>query len=245
MESTTEATTQQNNEVFRINSENTQLKECINKTIKIWRRFHLDYNQISYITKEARKLLEVKRIKPSVVVVQRLSKEEIEKIINYAYELKGIYGLMVKTLFFTGCRVNEFVNIKIEHINFGENEIYVEKGKRNKQRFVPTFPFLKQEILTHVGSRKQGYLFETRLNNKFSTRRVQQIIKQISKEAGIERKVYPHLLRKSIATFLLNRGMPIDQVQLFLGHSKLETTQIYAKTSIQNLKENYQRLIEG
>jgi integrase/recombinase XerD len=234
----------QKEDELRTDSEKTKLKECAKETAKIWRKYHLDYNQSGYVTKEVRKALELKPSKPTVQIVQRLTQDEIERMINYAYEIKGQYGLIVKTLFFSGCRVNEFVNIKISHINFIENEIYIAQGKGSKQRYVPIFPFLKQELLTHVQDRKEGYLFETRLNNKFSTRRVQQIIKQVAKEAGIDRKVYPHLLRKSIATFLLNKGMPIDQVQLFLGHSKLETTQIYARTSIQNLKDNYQKLIQ-
>lgn len=220
------------------------LREVIEETIKLWRKHHLDYNQISYITKTARKNLIIARIKQGSHIIQRLSQSEVESIINLAYQKKGSYGLIIKVLFFTGVRVNELVNIKVEHINLAENEIYVAMGKGGKQRYVPIFPFLKQEIITHLGTRANGYLFESRLNDKFSTRRIQQIVKQISKEAGINRNVYPHLFRKSIATFLLNKGMPIDQVQQFLGHSKLETTQIYAQTSIQNLKDNYQKLIE-
>jgi integrase/recombinase XerD len=230
---------------FHTTSEKAKLREVIEETIKLWRKHHLDYNQVGYITKSARKNLEISRVKPRTQIIQRLSQEEVQSIINLAYQKKGLYGLIIKVLFFSGCRVNELVNIKAEHINFSENEIYIEMGKGQKQRYVPIFPFLKQELLTHLADRRQGYLFESRLNDKFSTRRIQQIVKQVSKEAGINRNVYPHLFRKSIATFLLNKGMPIDQVQQFLGHSKLETTQIYAKTSIQNLKDNYQKLIEG
>lgn len=230
--------------VFRANNGKAQFKDLVNETVKLWRKAHLDYDQISYVVKQARKALDIRKYKKQCLVVQRLSQEEAQKLINTAYEKKGLYGLMLKTLFFTGCRVNEFCNIKVDHVNFSEAEVYVQEGKGGKQRYVPIFPFLRDEIRTHVGDRKAGYLFETRLNDRFSTRRVQQVVKELSAEAGINRKVYPHLLRKSIATFLLNKGMPIDQVQQFLGHSKLETTQIYAQTSIQSLKDNYVRLIK-
>jgi integrase/recombinase XerD len=231
------------NAEFRANSEKAKFKEVIRATARLWRKHHLDYNQISYVTKKTRKALEVKPLKGKAEVVQRLSREEAERIINHAYSKKGLYGLMVKTLFFTGLRVNEFVNLRVEHVNFSESEIFVERGKGSKQRYVPIFPFLRDELRIHGGDRRTGYLFESRLNDRFSKRRVQQIIRQVAREAGITRKVYPHLLRKSIATFLLNKGMPIDQVQKFLGHSKLETTQIYAQTSIQSLKDSYQRLL--
>ena len=62
----------------------------------------------------------------------------------------------------------------------------------------------------------------------------------------IKKRVYPHLLRHSVATTLLKRGMPIDQNQNFLGHSKLETTQVYAESTTEMIKESYRRaLSEG
>jgi integrase/recombinase XerD len=69
---------------------------------------------------------------------------------------------------------------------------------------------------------------------------MQAIVKQCAQAAGITKRVYPHLLRHSIATLLLDSGqVPLDQVQKFLGHLQLSTTQIYAETSIQALGENY------
>jgi integrase/recombinase XerD len=55
----------------------------------------------------------------------------------------------------------------------------------------------------------------------------------------------PHLLRHSVATTLLERGMPIEQIQKFLGHAKLETTQIYAESSAEMIKASYQRALAG
>ena len=70
-------------------------------------------------------------------------------------------------------------------------------------------------------------------------------MKESALAAGIAKRVYPHLLRHSIATILLDSGeVPIDQVQKFLGHLQLSTTQIYAQTSIRALGENYLRALE-
>jgi integrase/recombinase XerD len=67
-----------------------------------------------------------------------------------------------------------------------------------------------------------------------------------AREAGIVKRVYPHLLRHSIATILLDSGqMPIDQVQKFLGHRRLSTTQIYAETSVRALGDNYLRALSS
>jgi site-specific recombinase XerD len=58
-------------------------------------------------------------------------------------------------------------------------------------------------------------------------------------DAQITKRVYPHLLRHSVATTLLERGTPIEQIQKLLGHSKLETTQIYVESSGEMIKESY------
>jgi integrase/recombinase XerD len=65
------------------------------------------------------------------------------------------------------------------------------------------------------------------------------VVKRFARQAGIAKRVYPHLLRHSIATMLLDSGLvPIDQVQKFLGHFQLSTTQIYAETSTRAPGEN-------
>ncbi len=64
-------------------------------------------------------------------------------------------------------------------------------------------------------------------------------------QAKIAKRVYPHLLRHSVATTLLERGMPLEQIQKLLGHSKLETTQIYAESTPEMIKESYQRALGG
>jgi integrase/recombinase XerD len=75
-------------------------------------------------------------------------------------------------------------------------------------------------------------------------RTLQAIVKRCAQQAGIAKRVYPHVLRHSIATILLDSGLvPIDQVQKFLGHLQLSTTQIYAETSARALGENYVRAL--
>jgi len=79
----------------------------------------------------------------------------------------------------------------------------------------------------------------------YSPRRIQQIIKETAADAQITKRFYPHLLRHSVATTLPERGMPLEQIQKFLGHSKLEMTQIYAESSAEVIKESYQRALAG
>jgi integrase/recombinase XerD len=221
------------------------LTAVIAATKKLWRQAHLTYDQTHYVAKEVRRALAIERPKTRKRVVARLSREEERKLITHAYRVQGTRGLLIKTLFQTGARVSEFVNIKVEEVFFEEQMILISKAKGGKSRYVPMLPELAHELRTHLGHRAVGYLFETIHATAYSPRRIQQIIKQTADEAQIAKRVYPHLLRHSVATTLLERGMPLEQIQKFLGHAKLETTQIYAESSPEMLKESYRRALGG
>ena len=163
----------------------------------------------------------------------------------HAYRTQGTRGLLIKTLFQTGAPVSEFVNITADEVFFDEQMILIAKAKGGKSRYVSIRPELAHELRTHLGHRTVGYLVETIHATADSPRRIQQIIKQTADEAQITKCVYPHLLRHSVATTLLERGTPLEQIQKFLGHAKLETTQMYAESSPEMLKESYRRALGG
>src|SRR5712692_7334970 len=219
------------------------LKLLIRTTTKLWRKYHLTYDQARYVGKEARRALGVKRVKVRKRAIQRLSREEEQRLIQRAYRDTGERGLLIKTLFQTGTRVSEFVNIRVEDFFLDEAMILITKGKGGKSRYVPILPELAQELRTHLGTRTTGYLFETNRHLAYSPRRIQQIVKATAATAKIKKRVYPHLLRHSVATTLLERGMPIEQIQKFLGHAKLETTQVYAESTPEMIKDSYRRAL--
>lgn len=222
-------------------TQDKNLRELISATTKLWRKYHLTYDQARYIGKEVRRELSIKRTKTRKTAIVRLSREEETKLINQAYRDEGQNGLLIKTLFLTGTRVAEFVSIKVEDFFFDELMIFIEKGKGGKSRYVPILPELAQELKTHLNGRQTGYIFESNRHSGFSTRRIQQIVKETADRAEITKKVHPHLLRHSVATFLLEKGMPLEQIQKFLGHSKIETTQIYAESTTEMIKDRYQK----
>lgn len=221
------------------------LKELIATTTKLWRKNHLTYDQARYVSKEVRKRLGINRTKTRKRVVERLSRDEESRLIRQAYKDHREHGLLIKTLLQSGARVSEFVNVRLNDFFFDEQMLLIDKGKGGKSRYVPLLPELAQELQTHLGDRRTGYLFETNRHTAYSPRRVQQIVKAVAEGAKITKRVYPHLLRHSVATTLLERGMPIDQIQKFLGHSKLETTQIYAESTTEMIKESYRRALAG
>ena len=123
-------------------------------------------------------------------------------------------------------------------------QIYLAVAKGGSDGFVPVLPALAQELRTFLAGRKQGYLFESNRHDKYTPRYIQKIVKEAARAAGIEKTVTPHRLRASVATLLLDEGMPLEQVQKFLRHKRIATTQIYAETSVRAVGENYIKALE-
>ena len=222
---------------------NSDLQAVIKATEKLWRRHHLTYDQTRHVAKEVRRVLEIERPQGRVRVIERLSREEERRLINTAYRVPGTRGLLIKTLFQTGTRVSEFVNMQVEDVYFEEQMILIRRGKGGKPRYVPLLPELAQELHTHLQGRTKGYLFETNRHAAFSPRRIQQLVKEMAALAGITKRVSPHVLRHSVATTLLEHGMPLEQIQKFLGHAKIDTTQVYAASTTAMIKESYQQAL--
>ena len=224
---------------------NDPLHLVITETIKLWRRAHLTYDQTRYVAKAARRALTLTAPTMRTHVVARLSREEERRLIAQAYRMPGVRGLLIKTLFQTGARVSEFVNIQAKEVYCDEQMLLLAHAKGGKQRYVPLLPELAHELRTYLRDRTQGYLFETIRHTRYSPRRIQQLVQETAALAGIDKRVYPHLLRHSVATTLLERGMPLEQIQKFLGHAKLETTQVYAESTAAMIKASYQQALSG
>lgn len=229
----------------KVRSKRTPVSAVIRETTRLWRQAHLTYDQAIQVSKHVRARLELERPAKRPTAVERLSRDEERKLIARAYRARGARGLLVKTLLFSGARVSEFVGLKVSDFYFEESMLRIRKGKGKKSRAVPILPALAQELKTYLDGREAGYLFETRSATGFSPRRVQQIIKETAASAKIGKRVYPHLLRHTVAQHLLEGGMPLEQVQKFLGHAKIDTTQIYAASSPAMIRESYQRALEG
>jgi integrase/recombinase XerD len=225
------------------NANAKSLKAAIRQTAAIWRREHLTYDDARAVGRAVRLQLGLGRPKTRQGTVDRLSRDEARRLIDHAYRASGRNGLLVKTLLFTGARVSEFVAIRLEDVFPEETAIRIRNGKGGKERSVPILPALAQELRTHVGSRRAGYLFETRSASGFTSRRVQQIVAEVARAAGITKAVHPHLLRHSIAQSLLDGGMALEEVQRFLGHSTIQTTEIYAQSTPAAIAGSYRRAL--
>ena len=177
-----------------------------------------------------------------------LSENEVEKLLD-APDENTFIGIrdktMIETLYSCGLRISELVDLEIIHVNLRQGVIRV-LGKGQKERLVP----MGQKLINLIGiyfskleenkiKNSSNFLFLSQRGKKITRQAFWHRIKIYASKAGLENnKISPHILRHAFATHLLNNGADLRVVQLLLGHSDLNTTQIYtevAKRRLQNL----------
>lgn len=174
-----------------------------------------------------------------------LSIDEIKNLLSVFDETKPTEyrdKTMVLVMYSAGLRVSELINLEKRSINF-EEKLITLKGKGNKERFVP-LNYIALEYLNNYLSQnknnkvfsKSKYLFINKKDGKPLTRQYFFVeLNKYAKRAGIDKKISPHTLRHSFATHLLENGADLRVVQELLGHSKIETTQIYTHLSTKKI----------
>jgi integrase/recombinase XerD len=218
----------------------------IRKLAKILRDGNYSYDQSADLIKKARR--EVGLSPPDRSgqgSPERLSSEEQEAFLNAAYDRDGRTGLMMRVLLETGARVSAFVKIRVEDISFRDLEIRLRETKGDKPRDVPILSSLANELRLHVGERETGWLFRSRQGGHYSKRRVQQLVRSVAEDAEIKKRVYPHLLRHTVAQKLADEGMREELLQQFLGHEAPETTQRYYEPKRAHVKEAYEDAMDS
>ena len=166
-----------------------------------------------------------------------LAPEEIKRMIDSTNNIK--HNLILKMLYGCGLRVGEIVNLKQEEINFSEKLIHIKLAKGKRDRFVKIPESLMIELESYCKLNNSNILFPSNRGGKLTKKTIGKVVENAVKRAGIKKRVYPHLLRHSFATHLLENGTDLRIIQKLLGHSDIKTTQIYtqiSQASIKNVK---------
>ncbi len=177
-----------------------------------------------------------------------LSVHEIQRMIAII-DLSKPYGqrnrAIIETLYGCGLRVSELLQLKISDLYAAEEYLRIT-GKGNKQRLVP----IGREALRHIGLYLEGsrmqlaadraysdHLFLNRHGKSLSRVAIFNLVKELSRAAGIGKQVSPHTFRHSFATHLVEGGADLRAVQDMLGHESITTTEIYTHLSREYLRE--------
>ena len=151
--------------------------------------------------------------------------------------------VILELLYAAGLRVSELVTARLEELDIQKGVLRVT-GKGNKTRLVPVGSAAREAIEQYLAlgrpklvSKKTGsHIILSRLGKPLTTERIRQILKVRTMATGMEKNVYPHLLRHSFATHLLENGADLRVIQELLGHADISTTQIYTHVDQKHLK---------
>jgi len=177
-----------------------------------------------------------------------LSIAEIESILNQT-QLHGELGIrdraIIETLYSTGIRRMESVNLKLYDIDLANGTVMIRQGKGKKDRMVPLGEraaawlqkYIDEVRPTLVLEPDDGTVFLTEYGEPMIKNRLSDVVKKHIEAAGIIKPGACHLFRHSMATHMLENGADIRFIQMILGHSTLSTTEIYTHVSIRKLKE--------
>lgn len=164
-----------------------------------------------------------------------LTKNEVKRMIMSAKDPK--HNLMIKLLYSSGLRLSELQKLKVNDLEIAQRIGWVRKGKGQKDRMIILSEDLCGDLQKYI-TNENKYLFPGRDDSKpISVRQIQNIVARVANAAQINKNVHVHTLRHSFATHLLENGTDIRTIQALLGHSNLNTTQIYTHLSNKELQQ--------
>jgi len=161
-----------------------------------------------------------------------LSRDEVQRMIDGTVNLR--HRLLVATLYYSGMRLSEAVDLRWEDVDISRGVIHVKRGKGAKDRVVFLHPKVC-ELFGLLPTSGTGPVFETNRGGTYSRRAVQLIVADAARRSGINKRVSPHVLRHSFATHLLEGGADIRHIQGLLGHSSVRTTMGYAHVACSDM----------
>ncbi len=165
-----------------------------------------------------------------------LSLKEVQSILQHTANTK--HKAMLTTLYSSGLRIGELLNLRIQDIDGEQQRIWVRAGKGQKDRVTLLSPLLLKLLRKYYREyQPREYLFEGPPGGQYSGSSVRKVLGRAVKKAGIRKAVRPHTLRHSFATHLLENGTNLRYIQELLGHNSPKTTEIYTHVSSKKLSD--------
>ncbi|MGE7978145.1 tyrosine recombinase XerC [Psychrobacillus sp. NPDC093200] len=175
--------------------------------------------------------------------------EEMEKLFeeNKGTDLLSVRNIAIlELLYATGMRVSELISIENSHIDSSYGVVRV-MGKGRKERYMPVGDYALAAVEEYMQNSRpklmkkttHPYLFVNSRGEHLTTDGVRYILNSMIKKASLHTKIYPHMLRHTFATHLLNNGADLRSVQELLGHTHLSSTQVYTHVTKEHLRKTY------
>lgn len=181
-----------------------------------------------------------------------LNPEEVEALLA-SPKVNTPFGIrdraMLELMYATGMRVSELISLNLVDVHLSMGFVRCI-GKGNKERIIPIGKIAIEALENYLNKGRVGLmnkkdrteaLFLNHHGNRLTRQGFWKILKQLAKDAGIQKEITPHTLRHSFATHLLENGADLRAVQEMLGHADISTTQIYTHVSKTRLKDVYKK----
>lgn len=222
----------------------------LNHRITVIRMFHR-YAAFTYHLNDPTTFLRSK--KKSAKLPTFMSNEEVDLLLEKKddSEKEAYHTMILELIYGCGLRVSECCNLKINQVNF-DQKIMRCLGKGNKERLIPMndlqIEMLKNYYFTtrkKWDKRRSPYLILNSRGNQVSRQAIHKMLKERCARLNLDHRISPHTLRHSFATHLLDGGADLRVVQELLGHSDIQTTQIYTHVQTKRLMSAYAQFHPG
>jgi len=226
----------------------TSAKKKAKELAKLLRPEAPDYAYLKSVFRELRHELDIEVPRTPKRLPDVPTEEELRAFYQQVWETRNFADLvLIKTLFYTGVRVSELVNIRIGDVDLERCQIRIQRGKGDKDRLTP-FPHQFRELLglhlTQMREKKATYLFESRLRRKYSDRGVRKMLARYTTQAGITRSLSPHKWRHFLFTWLKKQGIDDALIQPYSGHESRKSLEIYSRLSLSDAQPSYNQAME-
>jgi integrase/recombinase XerD len=220
--------------------------EIVSRISRIVRRYGLDYEGWRYVSKRVRKECDLKPAKKGRRLPKILTNDDFHRFFEVLDRSDNTqHSLMLRLLFYTGVRVSELCNTQVSDVDLESCRVRINEGKGGKDRTVLFSKSFSVALRTHIASHSDNrWLFQTRRNTRYSTRRVQQIVALYAEKAGV--KATPHTFRHQCITWLTRRsGLADAELQILSGHSRRDTIALYQHLAVSgDLEAKYQEAMK-
>jgi integrase/recombinase XerD len=223
--------TNENKTISGLEPETKETRTLIDNIKDLVMKAHVTPTTLRYIFKQVRNETQLIVPKHSESLPGYFTPADAWHLIETARAISDTHSLLVQILIETGLRISELHDLDLRDIDMSDNKLYVRAGKGGKDRYVPIGSNIAEKIFLYCKPRTAGYIFVKSNQTPLSVRRLQQMVNEVSLKAGFG-TAHPHKLRHTFACILINKGIPLEDIQLYMGHSSKITTEIYAKLTL-------------
>ncbi len=213
-------------------------KSSMASTIAALKSFFSWLENEDYLVKSP--MRKIKNIKVEKRLRKALSREELEMLRDTAKTIRE--KALLEFFYSTACRLDEAQTLNLSDIDWVNNQVRVI-GKGNKERIVFLNARARLHLKKYLKSRKDScealFVSERLPHDRLGRRAIEKTFTELGIKAGLPKKLFPHLMRHTTATHMLQGGATLEEVQNYLGHDSPATTQVYTQISTDAIKQSH------